>query len=61
MLSLLSVQHIGTVFGNSKCIKRLKLLIWKVVWEILPTKVRIADRIGRSGVGADDVTCSFMW
>lgn len=36
---------------------RLKLLLWKVTWEILPTKEKVAERIGLCDMDDDQLKC----
>lgn len=36
---------------------RFKLLLWKVTWEMLPTKVKVAERIGACDLGDDGIKC----
>lgn len=36
---------------------RLKLLLWKVVWEVLPTKSIVAAQLGGSEMVDDELTC----
>lgn len=37
---------------------RLKLLLWKVVWEVMPTKVTVAARVGSNGRRDVDLLCA---
>lgn len=36
---------------------RLKLLLWKVIWDILPTKVKVAGRIGECDMEDESLFC----